>query len=76
MFVKDSRPRRAPRYCAGRLSLTEAARAEIERHRAEHPRDGNGVLVYNLRRDFGISPEELRERFRFYLDHHPVPAEV
>lgn len=63
-------------YSAGGLELTEPARTEIEAHRAENPRDSNGVLEYDLRRDFGITAEELRERFAFYLVHHPSQPEV
>ncbi len=36
----------------------------------------NGKLVYDLKRDFGISAQTLREKFGFYFDRFPVRAEV
>jgi hypothetical protein len=40
-----------------------------------HPRGKHGRIVYDLEGDFGINPEALRERFRFYFDAFPVEAE-
>jgi hypothetical protein len=31
--------------------------------------------VYRLKEDFGLDPEELRERFRFYFDAFPARPE-
>lgn len=36
-----------------------------------HPRGKFGQVVYNLERDFGISPAELRKRFAFYYKAFP-----
>ena len=35
-----------------------------------------GQVVYDLRVDFGVSPEEVRQRFDFYFDRFAVRAEV
>jgi hypothetical protein len=61
--------------CAG-IALTDAARAEIEAYRAAHPRGREGRVVYDLPRDFGVTPEEVRAPFGFYLDRFPVRIEV
>jgi Sulfotransferase family len=61
--------------CAG-IELTEEARAEIEAHRRVHPRGKEGQVVYDLRRDFSTTPDEVRSRFTAYLDHTDVRIEV
>ncbi len=61
--------------CAG-IELTDGARAEIEAYRAAHPRGKEGRVVYDLRRDFAITPEEVRARFGVYLDRFAVRIEV
>jgi len=61
--------------CAG-IELTDRARAEIEAYRAAHPRGKEGRVVYDLRRDFGVGPEEVRAPFGFYLERFPVRIEV
>ncbi|MCB2060089.1 MAG: sulfotransferase [Novosphingobium sp.] len=61
---------RAVREKAG-LPETETANREIADFIASHPRGKHGQLVYNLERDFGISPAELRKRFDFYFEAFP-----
>lgn len=58
------------------IELTTRARAEIEAYRSAHPRGKEGRVVYDLRRDFGVTPEEVRAPFGFYLDRFPVRIEV
>lgn len=58
------------------IELTDVARRQIEEYVAQHPRDKHGRIGYDLRADFGVSPAELRRRFGFYLDEHPVAVEV
>jgi hypothetical protein len=53
------------------LSETEAANAEVAHFIASHPRGKHGQIVYNLQRDFGVTPAQLRERFAFYFDAFP-----
>jgi hypothetical protein len=50
------------------LPMTEEARQQIGDFMREHPRGKEGQVVYHLERDFGVTPEALRERFRFYFD--------
>ena len=61
--------------CAG-MELTERARAEIAAYQRAHPRGREGKVVYDLRRDFSTTPEEVRARFGTYLDRFPVRIEV
>ncbi len=63
-------------YDAAGIELNERARAEIEEYRAAHPRGKDGRVVYDLRRDFSTTPEEVRARFGAYLDRFPVRIEV
>ena len=58
------------------LELTDEARASIAAYIDAHPRDKHGSMSYDLRADFGVDPGELRERYAFHLDRHPVPVEV
>jgi Sulfotransferase family len=56
------------------MELTDIARADIEAYGAEHQRGHGGRIVYDLRGDFGLEPDEVRERFAFYLDQFPQIA--
>ena len=58
------------------MELTAVARAQIAAYVEAHPRDEHGAMSYDLRADFGISPEALRRRYTFHLDRHPMPVEV
>jgi hypothetical protein len=53
------------------LPESETAEREMRDFIANHPRGKHGQLVYNLERDFGVSPDELRKRFDFYFDAFP-----
>tara|TARA_R100000005_G_scaffold95328_1_gene76395 strand:+ start:847 stop:2100 length:1254 start_codon:yes stop_codon:yes gene_type:complete len=60
--------------CAG-VELTAQARAEMQAFIAAHPRGKEGRVLYNLKEDFGVDPEALRERFSFYFQQFPARAE-
>lgn len=53
------------------LPETELANREVRDFTESHPRGKYGQLVYNLERDFGVAPDELRKRFDFYYDAFP-----
>ena len=57
------------------LPMTPGARAELARYVADNPRGKHGQVVYDLRRDFGIEPAAVRERFGFYFERFSVRAE-
>ena len=40
------------------------------------PEGRRGRVVYDLRRHFDVTPEEVRSRFGAYLDRFPVRIEV
>jgi hypothetical protein len=61
--------------CAG-IPFTDQARAEISAYQEAHPRGKEGRVVYDLRKDFDITPDEVRTRFSAYLDRFDVRIEV
>jgi hypothetical protein len=61
--------------CAG-MKFTDQARAEVAAYQRAHPRGREGTVVYDLRRDFSTTPDELRSRFGAYLDRFDVRIEV
>ncbi|HVA02740.1 MAG TPA: sulfotransferase [Acidimicrobiales bacterium] len=63
-------------YRAAGLSMTEEARGQITAYRDAHPRGLDGQVVYDLRTDFEVTPDEVRAQFGFYLDRFPVAEEV
>ncbi|MFM8303772.1 MAG: sulfotransferase family protein [Actinomycetota bacterium] len=63
-------------YDTAGLALTAEATVQIEAYRRDHPRGKAGRVVYDLRRDFGVTPDEVRARFGFYLDRFDVRPEV
>ncbi len=63
-------------YDVAGLELTPEARAQIEAYQAAHPRGKDGRVVYDLRADFGVTPEQVRERFGAYFDTFDVRIEV
>ena len=55
--------------------MTAPARQQLEAFMAANPRGRYGRVVYDLKRDFGIDPDQLRERFDFYFERFPVRVE-
>ena len=53
------------------IGVTPDARAELETYMAGNPRGKQGQVVYDLRADFGLEPDDLYERFAFYLEAFP-----
>ena len=59
------------------LDLPGAARRQLDAYMRGHPRGQHGQVVYDLKGDFGLRADELRERFAFYFERFPgVRAEV
>jgi hypothetical protein len=63
-------------YARNSLDLTPAARKKIEGFLAEHRRGRHGQIAYDLRRDFGLEPAEVRARFTNYIDRFDIEIEV
>jgi hypothetical protein len=58
------------------LPVTDASIADIDAYMASHPRGKDGRVVYDLEGDFGISADELRDRFAFYTDEFGIRSEA
>ncbi len=53
------------------LELTDAARNQLTAYLAANPRGKEGRVLYDLRTDFHVEPDELYQRFAFYFDAFP-----
>jgi hypothetical protein len=58
------------------LPMTNEARRQISAYKDAHPRGKDGQVVYDLRADFGTTPDDLRKAFDFYFDKFAVRMEV
>jgi hypothetical protein len=57
------------------LEMTAQAKADLDAYMQANPRGKHGRIVYDLKADFGVDRDELRERFGFYFDRFPVRVE-
>src|SRR5206468_167228 len=57
------------------LPVGDECIADFEAYMASHPRGKDGRVVYDLDGDFGISADELHERFSFYTDAFDIRTE-
>lgn len=62
-------------YDLAGLEMTERARGELQAYMDENPRGKHGRIVYDLKADFGLERDALRERFQFYFDRFSVQVE-
>ena len=53
------------------MGMPDDSRRRLSGYVESNPRGKNGRIVYDLRRDFGLDPEVVRERFAFYLEVFP-----
>lgn len=53
------------------IEVTAEARTGFESYVASNARSRDGRIVYDLRGDFGLEPDELYERYAFYFDAFP-----
>lgn len=63
-------------YETAGLDLSATAQREIADYVAAHPRGKDGQVVYDLRKDFGTTPEDVRTHFAAYMARFPVRIEV
>ncbi len=63
-------------YAKAGDEMTPAVRADLQRFVDDHPRGKYGRVVYDLKGDFGVDPDALRERFAFYFGRFPVRRET
>jgi hypothetical protein len=57
------------------LEMTEQSRGELRTYMDENPRGKHGRILYDLKADFGVERDALRERFGFYFDRFAVKVE-
>ena len=67
-FMADDMGMVARIYEKAGIALTDQARAQMQQFIDSHPRGKHGKLVYDLKGDFGLDSEQLRQRFGFYFD--------
>lgn len=53
------------------LEVTDECRTALSDYVADNPRGKDGRVVYDLRGDFGLDPDELYDRYSFYLEAFP-----
>lgn len=64
-------------YRASALSFDDSTRRAFGSAIEKNSRGKHGRLTYDLRADFGLDPEEIRQRFEFYFERFPnVRVEV
>ena len=64
-------------YAGADLTFDEQTRAAFQTAIAANRRGKHGQLSYDLRGDFGLDPETIRQRFTFYFERFPdVRVEV
>jgi hypothetical protein len=76
MFMADELATVERIYETAALTMTDTARAQMVKYLSDHPRDKEGQMIYDLRTDFGVEPDEVRSHFGFYQDVWPLPEEV
>ena len=58
------------------LPFTDQARSEMQAYIDAHPRGRHGgQLGYNSERDFGVTREQIRERYQNYVDKFSIKVE-
>jgi hypothetical protein len=71
VLIKDDVDMVEKIYDKAGLTMTDQARSELSQFVDEH-KDDYGKVIYDLKKQFGADPDELRERFNFYYDAFPV----
>lgn len=62
-------------YDLAGLPVTEGARESLQQYLLDNPRGKHGRILYDLKADFGVDPDALRERFGFYFERFAIRAE-
>lgn len=62
-------------YGLAGIEMTDLAKQQFSAYLRDNPRGKYGQILYQLKKDFGVDPDELRERFSFYFDRFPIRVE-
>jgi len=63
-------------YAGAQMPFDQQTRDSFQGAIDHNKRGKHGQLSYDLRGDFGLDPDKIRERFAFYFDRFPVRIEV
>lgn len=74
-FMADQMGTMARVYDVAGLAMDSTATTRLADYIRRHPRGKEGRVIYNLEGNFGVAPEDLRERFRYYAERFPIRAE-
>lgn len=75
VFMKNNMATIHQIYNKASLEMNSIVERSLSGYIQDHPRGKQGQMHYQLKEDFGIDPDALRERFNFYFDAFPVKAE-
>jgi len=70
-FMADDLTMAATILTAAGLEVTDRCRTELSQCLAGNPRGKEGRVIYDLRGDFGLDPDDLYHRFSFYFEAFP-----
>lgn len=75
IFMQDDLAMVEKIYAKAGLEMNHAARNQLQNFIDTHPRGKQGQMRYHLKRDFGVDPQALRERFAYYFEKFPARPE-
>lgn len=75
-FMKDDIGEVERIYAAADFELNLGARRQMINFADANKHGRNARVAYDMRADFGVEPDEIRERFSFYFNAFPVVREV
>lgn len=62
-------------YRAAGLTFDSAVEQRIDQEAKTHTRGRRGKVVYDLEGDFGLTRDDIRKEFAYYIDRFPVAIE-
>jgi hypothetical protein len=70
-FMADDLAMATKIFSVAGLEVNDRSRSELTTYLASNPRGKEGRMIYDLRADFGIEPDDLYDRFAFYFEAFP-----